>query len=318
MDLASAVPLPLAGWLHVIDAEYLSGFVPEGGAAVKFALGEVPGLDARLAELAARHGLLAARIDAAHTRLHMLQDVFFAIARALPWQRLAGRYLETLFAANGYPWPKPGTVQSIAALAQSFGVAPSLLARHRDTWLSRDLFDDRALAQDFRSAVVHLCLAQLEPEAEESGGADLVLAWLRGEKVPLRVLRAQGLGARITRASARAMLASLCHWLRKSGAAGLLVALDARQLARGPAVEEGEVRYSPASVMDAYEVLRELIDDIEHLPGLFVVVQAGEELIGGDPRRSLAQYPALQMRVWPDVRPGDRQNPLAPLVWLAP
>jgi len=25
----------------------------------------------------------------------------------------------------------------------------------------------------------------------------------------------------------------------------------------------------------------------------------------------------LQMRVWPDVRPGDRQNPLAPLVWLA-
>jgi hypothetical protein len=26
----------------------------------------------------------------------------------------------------------------------------------------------------------------------------------------------------------------------------------------------------------------------------------------------------LQMRVWPDVRPGDRQNSVAPLVWLAP
>ena len=38
----------------------------------------------------------------------------------------------------------------------------------------------------------------------------------------------------------------------------------------------------------------------------------------GDPRRALGQYAALQMRVWPDVRPGDRQNPVAPLVWLAP
>ena len=78
------------------------------------------------------------------------------------------------------------------------------------------------------------------------------------------------------------------------------------------------LRYSPAAVMDAYEVLRELIDDAEHLPGLFVAVLADAALATGDPRRALAQYAALQMRVWPDVRPGDRQNPVAPLVWIAP
>ena len=27
-------------------------------------------------------------------------------------------------------------------------------------------------------------------------------------------------------------------------------------------------------------------------------------------------YKALEMRIWPDVRPGDRQNPLAPLVMV--
>ena len=68
--------------------------------------------------------------------------------------------------------------------------------------------------------------------------------------------------------------------------------------------------------MDTYEVLRELIDEVEHLPGLFTVVLADEALVNGDIRRALSQYPALQMRVWPDVRPGDRQNPVAPLVWL--
>ncbi|MGH7043100.1 MAG: hypothetical protein ACREFY_13360, partial [Acetobacteraceae bacterium] len=78
----------------------------------------------------------------------------------------------------------------------------------------------------------------------------------------------------------------------------------------------GELRYSPAAVMDTYEMLRELIDDAEHLPGLFVVVAANETLVGGEPRRALAQYPALQMRVWPDVRPGEGQNPVAPMVRL--
>jgi hypothetical protein len=31
----------------------------------------------------------------------------------------------------------------------------------------------------------------------------------------------------------------------------------------------------------------------------------------------LDQYVALKARIWPDVRPGGRQNPLAPLVWVA-
>ena len=111
------------------------------------------------------------------------------------------------------------------------------------------------------------------------------------------------------------MLVSLCHFLRKAGAAGLVVVLDVRQLARAAHVED-TLRYSPAAVMDSYEVLREIIDDAEHLPGLFIVVLADAALATGDPRRALGQYAALQMRVWPDVRPGDRQNPVAPLVWL--
>ncbi len=64
----------------------------------------------------------------------------------------------------------------------------------------------------------------------------------------------------------------------------------------------------------ALEVLREIIDDIENLPGLFVLALANQALIAGDRRRTLDTYKALEMRIWPDVRPGDRQNPLAPLV----
>lgn len=317
MEELTALPLPLAEWLNVVEREYLTGFVPAGGGALKLVIAEdaaIRGARDRLDALAARHALHAVRIDAATTRLHMLQDVFFALARALPWQAMVQTYLERLFAANNYAWPRPGARLSIPELAEAFGVAPALLAQERLRWLSRDIWEDRALTQDFRAALLRLCLAHLDPD--DAAAAEPVLLWLRGEKVPAAPLRAAEISGRITRTTARAMLVSLCHWVRRSGAAGLLVSLDVRQLQHsGAAVPDG-LRYSPAAVMDTYEVLREIIDDAEHLPGLFVVVLADDAIVSGEPRRALAQYAALQMRVWPDVRPGDRQNPVAPLVWV--
>ena len=38
MDVLTTPPLPLAEWLSVLEREYLSEFVPAGGAAVKFAI----------------------------------------------------------------------------------------------------------------------------------------------------------------------------------------------------------------------------------------------------------------------------------------
>ncbi len=317
MDVLTTRPLPLAEWLSVVDREYLSGFVPAGGASVKLAILDDAAFGTavnQLIGLGQARGMLTVHLDAGRTRIHMMHELFFAIARALPWDSLVQRYLEHLFAAHAYPWPRPDTAMAMPELAAAFAVAPSLLARQRDQWLTADLWDDRRLAQDFRAALLRLCLSRLEPDGGEMAGP--VLQWLHGEKVPAALLRTADISVRISRTNARAMLGSLCHFVRKAGVAGLLVVLDVRQLSR-TAADEGVLRYSPAAVMDSYEVLREIIDDAEHLPGLFAAVLADAALATGDPRRALSQYAALQMRVWPDVRPGDRQNPVAPLVWLA-
>jgi hypothetical protein len=302
-------------------AEYLDDFIPAGGAAIRFVVTDacrIEALGERLLEEGAQRGLIPVGISAATTRVHMAQDLFFAIARATPWDDLLQRTVEDLFTRNGYAWPTPGAPVSMADLAAAHGIAPTLLARSRDRWLSEEIWADARLAQDFRSAILRLCLGRLEPDSDEAAATPPLMQWLRGELATIGAVRDSQIFTRINRQNARAMLSSLCHWVRRAGAAGLLVVLDLRQILRVGAVGEGEIRYSPAAVMDAYEVLRELIDDIDALPGLFLAVLADPALTGGDPRRVLDQYSALQMRIWPDVRPGTRQNPVAPLVWLGP
>ncbi len=319
METIDSPALPLEQWIGVMEREYLHAFLPAGGAAVKFVIAGEDTAETLLhaiAGVAGRHGMIAARINAGDTRLHMLQEIFFALARVLPWDDLVRRYVEELFARNDYPWPEPGQKLTMAELAQEFGVAPNLLTRGRDQWLSRDLWDDPHLARDFRSAMLHLCLARLEPDGDSNVAS--IFQWLCGEKVLLGQLRQFDIVSRITRTNARSMLISVCHWLRKCGVGGLVLALDLRPAMRpggraGSAADQ-TVRYSTAAVMDLYEVLRELIDDIEGLPGLFVLALADQALVAGDRRRTLDTYKALEMRIWPDVRPGDRQNPLAPLV----
>jgi hypothetical protein len=320
MDTATGDNLPLAEWLGILEQEYLAEFIPAGGAAVKFAVAcpeRIPIIVRSIEEAAARHGLITVRLSAASTRVHMLQDVFFTIARQLPWDTLAQRQVEDMFARHGYAWPHHGRKATMAELADIHGIAPALLERSRDQWLSEEVWGNAALAQDFRSALMRLCLSRLGPEADATDEAEPVLQWLRGELATIGALRDVHIFTRINRNNARAMLASLCHWVRGTGAGGLAVTLDLRQILRTGAVGEGEVRYTPAAVMDAYEVLRELVDDIDDMPGLFLVVLADAALTAGEGKRVLDQYVALKARIWPDVRPGGRQNPLAPLVWVA-
>ena len=70
-------------WLDVLDAEYLSDFVADGGAAVKLAVATEPErhrLAHSLAERCARSGYLFVAVDARSCRAHMPQDIFHVLA----------------------------------------------------------------------------------------------------------------------------------------------------------------------------------------------------------------------------------------------
>jgi hypothetical protein len=308
--------IPLVEWLRVLEADYLAGYIPADGFAVKFAIAErdeMEDIAAHLEALADAHGLRWAPIDAAATRLHMMHDVFFAIARQIDWGGIAQGFVEGLLGRYAYSWPEPGGPASFHAVAAINNTAEHILRKDVKQWLTAEIWDDSLLSQDFRAAMMGLCLKRFEPEAADQGP---ILQWLTGDLAKIGSIRDNDIFNKITRNNARAMLASLCRWLAKAGGNGLLVFVDIGQLARKGAEAAGGLRYTKASVMDAYEVLRQVIDDAEHYQRFILVAVGTPDLIDGHEDRVISQYQALQMRIWDDVRSSGRDNPVAPLVRL--
>ncbi|HEY4173126.1 MAG TPA: BREX system ATP-binding domain-containing protein, partial [Rhodopila sp.] len=220
--------------------------------------------------------------------------------------------LERVVIDSGYRWPDPGRRTTLVVLAEANEVAPALMRMQINQEITRTVWQDASLAQDFRNAMIALLATRLADDGDALH--DAVLDWLQGAPGRLGAARNAQIGAKIGRNNARAMLKSLCHWLRLCGGTGILLAIDVRRLLRDRRdVQDGHT-YSPAAVMDCYEVLRQMIDDAGHLEGFFLAVLADPLLLADDLRRSLNQYTALKMRVWDDVRPEQGDNPLAPLV----
>lgn len=311
--------IPSGEWLGLIEREYLTSYIPAGGSAVRFVVAEevlLPTVQRDLAAMAAAAGLHVVVVDTADAKLNMLHAVFFAIAKSLDWEALTQARLEHLVAEAGYIWPLPGQRLSLSALASANAVAPPLLRRTLQAHVTSTVWRNHGLAQDFRKAMMALLEAALADDKDDLRNG--VLDWLRGDLTSLKWVKEAQIGARIGIQNARAMLISLCHWLRSCGAPGLMVLLDVRRLLRDRREIAEGVAYTPAAVMACYEVVRQVIDDTEHFEGFFLAVLADGRLIDDSmPKRGLGAYDALRLRLSNDVRPRDRDNPLAPLVVLA-
>ena len=136
-----------------------------------------------------------------------------------------------------------------------------------------------------------------------------VLEWLRGELRQIAMLRSALIFRRIARHNARHMLFSLAHWVVRNGYDGLLIDLDIRRYAvakRGMSELPGEVYYTKAAVMDAYEVLRQLVDATDELSACCVTLTAAPEFLTDD-TRGLATYTALHPNPGRGSRPPPRQ-----------
>lgn len=306
-------------WLSAIKQDYLDDYINQGGSAVKFVVcDEVDSRAARdqLAALAQEKGMRSLFVDSVQTRLHMLQDVLFAVAPVVDISELAQAYAEAMVRALSWQWPQAVQRTSFEEIGRVNQIDPALVKLEVQKYLTRDLMSDRRLAQDFRVAAMRLVYSRFQTSGSREVDEERILRdWLGGTLEGRSGLASLGIAGRIGRHNARAILRSLVHWHRRVRGCGLLLWLDLA----GLDASGGRRRYSPVAALDLFEVLRQLIDGIDTLDGLLCVVAARPSFLDeSDHRYSLHAYLALKMRLWSDVRPRGRDNPLAPLVELRP
>lgn len=320
--------LPLGGtgltvesYTDFLAKEYLGDYVRSGGAAVRFVVTGSDEVAARwhqsLSATAAGEGYLYVAAEAADVRVHLIDQLYAAVARGVDWHDLARRQVQAAWDRIGLPSSGPEQL-SVAAIAEQHDVDVREAGRSMRRQLETVLLRDPTLAREFRLAVLRLCQAELGSGDVSAHERDAVLSWLRVEPVALRDLRSASLYARIGRHNARSMLVSLAAWRVRVAGTGLVLDLDLARLAvsRRPPIEERVgFYYSKATVLDAYEVLRQLVDATDNLHGVFVAVALPPPLVSDD-QRGLPAYSALQLRVVDEVRDRRRANPFAALVRL--
>ena len=314
----------LQAWLQVIDEEYLSSFVRDGGASVKFAVAPnelkadlYTEVEARCREL----DYLLVKLDASArgTRAHMPQDIFFSLSAQVDWRLLARRMILRLAGEHGYEvdgiFPD-ATDNVFDAVAQANGLDAQFVLKAIRPEIQNRIFRNPKMAKDFRVCMSHLCLQ--EDTREEYTGQPLI-DWLTGDNTRVSSVRPFSIYTSINRATARYFIESALYWIRNAGYAGTVILFDNSRVtvARNP--KDGLRYYTRPMAMEHYELLREFIDGADRLAGTLLVVVTNGEFIddSGDRRsRGYGIYQALRTRVMEDVRDRNLVNPVASLVRL--
>lgn len=305
-------------YLDFVEREYLAGYIGRGGAAVKVLSVGDDAERVRLSSGFAKFGdrFEYASVDAVTTRVHLIDQVFTAIARQLDWVALAEAVVRSALERAAFPAPDGHRGIDLAAIARHHEVDAAELYRSARRAIEQIVLRDIELSHEFRVAMLRLCQERLGRGDVSATERETVIGWLRGERLAAADLRRVGLRAKVSRYNARPLLLSLTRWLRIAGRSGLVLHLDLDRLAlarRPPVGLRDGYYYSKAATLDAYELVRQLIDATDESEGLFVAVQLPPLLVN-DEARGLPAYTALQMRVADEVRDRQRPNPYASLV----
>ncbi len=287
---------------------------------------------------------------------HRIENFFFAISRSIDWTSYARKQVLEGMQRRGITVRDGVSLNDYERIAEHNGRDPQDLINEYKRIVTDQIIKDYAMARDFRVALAALGRSQLIPDEMSPTTEQILLGWLTGQKIAgsSAALKRIAIQERISRSNAKFALISLCNWLRSAGVPGLVITFDFRAyeqvrltksqsqalqsdrmreaIMQGASneqlrkiLDEGEERvdgpyYSLIAFLQALELLRHLIDDIERLPGLALVVLGStsffQNRIPVQKERLFTSYNALQTRIGLEVHDRTRQNPSASLVHL--
>lgn len=306
-------------WIEAVDDHYLKSYVKGGGSSVKFVVcleGTEPAqVIHELSARAVHDGYLAVNIDAATTKVHLIELLLAQVSDQLPWRELTDHVLSDFARANHWEVPDQLTDEGfVAQIDRVNGLGEQQISLELQRMIGKQVLTDRSLAKDFRVAMTWLLRARLNGGPEGEITTQQITDWLAGRVRAISGMRQYQLFTKVNRANARHLLGSLLEWVRRAGRPGVVVMVNGARLLDKQRAQDGSVNYTKAALLDAYEVFRQCIDSTDEFDGLLLAVFVPPAFLDIESKgRGLGCYPALMGRVYDDVRDRNLANPLAAL-----
>lgn len=288
-------------WLR----EYLRGFVDAGAGKVKFVKGRSGAGKTHwlrhFGVTAEEEGYLTIHVDACKQRLASIDELYRAVSLAVPWNDVLDRCTLSLIRDQlGYPdfgqpvgqfraWAENTQTRNPVSLMNDVRTAADRFVRDLDIYA--------ALKEPLRTSLVRRTGGELVDES-------ILLNWLSGQKLNKQEKRAILVPVNIDRKNARAFLVSLAALVRVAGYRGLVILVDNLQVMCHTSRLEGIPYYTRAMRDQAFEMIRELIDESHRAPGIFVTF-AGENDLFENQKTGFAAYPALWLRIQTEIMTGQ-------------
>jgi hypothetical protein len=306
------MPTDQLEWLRLLREEYLTEYIPQGGAAVKVVVVDpnltIP-LVSEIVATAANARMLHFHIQASDTRVDFIHEIFFAMSYQIDWLQWADSLVRRLLSEQGIIVREETELTEVESIAQENGIAPGKLREIARTLITNNISKDYFLAKDFRVVFSALCVGRMSPTLHTPDDCETLIKWLRGEKCDLRILKNLQVFQKIARHNARWMINSLVYLTKKLGNQGVVVTVDINSIFEDVDVESYSFKYTKSKTMDFYEVLRQFIDDIDNSSHLALIIVAPQPFVEDD-KRCYKIYHALHTRLVDDVRDTERSNPL--------
>jgi hypothetical protein len=284
---------------------YLENYIALGGSKLKFLTGTAGSGKSHCLRLflceAEKSGFCSVALSAKQVWLHDFKEIYTAVLEKVDLTACLTQAAGMIIAELGYRKEDipPGMNFSDYMISQgAFDPTTKLVLRQA---LGAMFYKNTRIDRNFATGASLLVGNILGYPALEPATLEILLSWMYGQKgAKAAVLRKLGMSPEpLSKHNARHMLRSLVEILRLVGYKGLVVGIDDVDTITNTSVL-GEIRYTKMRQEDAFESIRELIDEIDTMSYLMFVMAFNRVLID-DEKFGFKSYQALWMRMQNEI-----------------
>jgi len=302
-------------WLEVIKDYYLKQVIAKGGSKVKILFGgEATGKSHWLLDIkqhAEQEGFFTIILDLSKTDFHLTDSValYKAVAARLDITRLETVIIHKILKQLGYTEEsyRPTGLPLPDYLCEREG-CDRLEAKKTIRTCINDIVRNLELEFSFRKFMHHFMEAVVEKDKDY---LEIGRRWIRGDKMERSLKTSSLLYETLSKHNARSWLYSFMEVVKFMDYNGVVIIID--QFESILPGFSSQVHYTPQKRNDVYELLRQLIDDMDFFKNILILI-AGRTDIMEQEKYGLQSYHALWMRIQPGFQQDRYLNKYADLV----